>query len=494
MYEPGAKVQVHHYNGTRKMIELLSLNNNVKFLAFVVDSLHILAFNNSEVKLVIQTSGGPGELVRIMRSSNYHKLVWVCVRLMKVLSVCPENKRVLVESGAMHVLSAYLINGGAANDDRVMYNSLLTLRNLSDCAIREDNLDNLIKYLIELLATNNDINVNTCAAGILSNLTCNNEMNKMKFVEHNGIEIILRTMLQAGPENKEDICEPAVCTLRHVTNRHPQAQAAQESVRFYYGLPVIAPLLQSDQSRWPLLKATIGLIRNLALSDNNLAPLRELGIIPRLVQLLIKAINAHQQAQQSGLENAIIDDVPMEEIIEGTVGALHQLARDSHNGVVIRELKCIPVLVQLLFMPWESIQRVACGCLSELATDRQNAELIENERITDKLTELLRSKDHALSTYAAAVLFRLSDDKNENWNGSNVNYAMNNDSIYNTNSNAAHRLNNIGSNDQYVSYNTIDPYELELQQPNPYNQMVDVPPMMPTNGNQPPATWFDTDL
>ena len=29
----------------------------------------------------------------------------------------------------------------------------------------------------------------------------------MKFVEFNGIEIILRTMLQAGPENKEEICE-----------------------------------------------------------------------------------------------------------------------------------------------------------------------------------------------------------------------------------------------------------------------------------------------
>jgi len=141
-------------------------------------------------------------------------------------------------------------------------------------------------------------------------------------------------MLQAGPENKEDICEPAICSLRHVTNRHPQAHVAQEAVRYYYGLPVIAPLLQSDQSRWPLLKATIGLIRNLALSDNNLAPLRELGIIPRLVQLLIKSINSHQQAQQNGLESAIIDDVPMEEIIEGTVGALHQLARDSHNGKI----------------------------------------------------------------------------------------------------------------------------------------------------------------
>jgi hypothetical protein len=500
MYEPNAKSQIHHYNGTRKIVELLSQNNNPKFLALCVDSLHILAYNNSEVKLVIQTSGGPKELIRILRSTNYHKLIWTCVRLIKVLSVCPENKNMLVENGAMQVLSGHLQN--PSNDDRTIYNCLLTLRNLSDCAIREENLDGLIKRLIDLLNANNDINVSTCAAGILSNLTCNNDSNKIKFVEFNGIEIILRTMLQAGPENKEDICEPAVCTLRHVTNRHPQASVAQEAVRYYYGLPVIAPLLQSDQSRWPLLKATIGLIRNLALSDNNLAPLRELGIIPRLVQLLIKAITAHQQAQQNGMDSAVIDDVPMEEIIEGSVGALHQLARDSHNGIVIRELKCIPVLVQLLYMPWESIQRVACGCLSELANDRMNVEIIQNEPITDKLTELLRSKDHALSTYAAAVLFRLSEDgKSSNEQDCYDPHGH----IYQSNRMSS----NVGANDQYVAYNTIDPYELELQhqhqqQQNHYNQLIDIPnhhvnsnsnnPNSNLNQQQSPATWFDTDL
>jgi hypothetical protein len=36
MHEPNAKAQVHHYNGTRKMVELLSANNNVKFLALII--------------------------------------------------------------------------------------------------------------------------------------------------------------------------------------------------------------------------------------------------------------------------------------------------------------------------------------------------------------------------------------------------------------------------------------------------------------------------
>ena len=204
--------------------------------------------------------------------------------------MCATNKQLLVEHGAMHVLSGHLEAASAAAgaaapshaDERIVYNCLLTLRNLSDCAIREEALDALIARLVAMLAAPGvDINVSTCAAGILSNLTCNNDANKLRFVECNGVEVLLRTMLAASgsaPENREDICEPAVCTLRHVTNRHVQAHTAQEAVRYYYGLPVIAPLLQSEQSRWPLLKATIGLVRNLALSDGNLGPLRELGI------------------------------------------------------------------------------------------------------------------------------------------------------------------------------------------------------------------------
>lgn len=45
----------------------------------------------------------------------------------------------------------------------------------------------------------------------------------------------------------------------------------------------------------PFSQATIGLIRNLALCPANHAPLQEAAVIPRLVQLLVKA---HQDAQR----------------------------------------------------------------------------------------------------------------------------------------------------------------------------------------------------
>lgn len=52
---------------------------------------------------------------------------------------------------------------------------------------------------------------------------------------------------------------------------------------------------RTSPSPLSLLQATIGLIRNLALCPANHAPLQEAAVIPRLVQLLVKA---HQDAQR----------------------------------------------------------------------------------------------------------------------------------------------------------------------------------------------------
>jgi hypothetical protein len=51
------------------------------------------------LQLIILASGGPGELVRTMRTYTYEKLLWTTSRVLKVLSVCPSNKPAIVEAG-----------------------------------------------------------------------------------------------------------------------------------------------------------------------------------------------------------------------------------------------------------------------------------------------------------------------------------------------------------------------------------------------------------
>ena len=49
----------------------------------------------------------------------------------------------------------------------------------------------------------------------------------------------------------------------------------------------------------------------------------------------------------AGGQGTYVDGVRMEEIVEGTVGALHILAREVHNRGVVRGLNCIPLFVQV---------------------------------------------------------------------------------------------------------------------------------------------------
>ena len=187
-----------------------------------------------------------------------------------------------------------------------------------------------------------------------------------------------------------------MCALRHLTSRHAECEVAQNAVRLQGGLPTIVRLMHPP-SRWPLVKAVIGLIRNLALCAANHAPLREHGSIPRLVHLLIRAFQDTQGRSRNGQSaGSYADGVRMEEIVEGTVGALHILAREGHNRAIIRGLSVIPIFVQLLYNQIENIQRVAAGVLCELAADKEGAQMIEGEGATAPLTELLHSRNEGV--------------------------------------------------------------------------------------------------
>ncbi|KAM7009924.1 junction plakoglobin a [Tautogolabrus adspersus] len=405
LHQEGAKMAVRLADGLQKMVPLLN-KTNPKFLAITTDCLQLLSYGNQESKLIILANRGPEGLVHIMRNNNYEKLLWTTSRVLKVLSVCPSNKPAIVEAGGMQAVGKHLSGGS----QRLQQNCLWTLRNLSDAATKQEGMDSLLQTLVDLLSSE-DLNMLTCSTGILSNLTCNNANNKSLVTMNNGVESLIHAILRAG--EKEDVTEPAVCALRHLTSRHQQAELAQNAVRQHYGIPAIVKLLNQPYY-WPVIKAVVGLIRNLALCPENQAPLRDAGAIPRLVNLLLKA---HQDAQKHGssTQQTYQDGVRMEEIVEGCTGALHILARDPINRAEIANLQTIPLLVQLLYSPVDNVKRVSAGVLCELALDKTSAEMIDAEGASSPLMDLLHSNNEGIATYAAAVLFRISEDKNSDY-------------------------------------------------------------------------------
>jgi len=71
----------------------------------------------------------------------------------------------------------------------------------------QEGMEGLLMQLVQLLASS-DINIVTCVAGILSNLTCNNQVNKSFVCQIGGVDALVNTLLQAA--ERDDITEPTV--------------------------------------------------------------------------------------------------------------------------------------------------------------------------------------------------------------------------------------------------------------------------------------------
>lgn len=290
---------------------------------------------------------------------------------------------------------------------RLVMNALWTLRNLSDQATKAEGLDDLLRKCVQMLESN-EIGIVMCCVGILSNLTCNNAHNKFVVFNYGGVEGLVQIILQAV--ERDDITEPAICALRHLTSRHEHAHTAQEDVR--HAIPTLVKLL-GPASHFPLIKAAIGLCRNLGLSNQNQQILRDAGAIPKLVQLLWQA----QSKMQHGGNDDQEEIVPVD-IAEGCIGALHVLARDPINRTAIKESNVIATICSFLSLQSvnpsltnENMQRSAAGLLCELAMDKDAVELIEKQNVTHELQALLHSPNESVATYAAATMYRMSEDK-----------------------------------------------------------------------------------
>ncbi|RNA01032.1 catenin beta-1 [Brachionus plicatilis] len=368
-----------------QMIPLLNHGQNVKFLSIVVDCLQLLAFGNSEAKQVILELGGTQLIVTLLmnQSNQYHKLLLNLTRLLKVLSVCANNKQALVNLNTMQTLSL-MINSQKSAD--ILQNCLIILRNLSDAATRVNGLEQLVQNLLNLLSQiasqnqENSVTLMTLTAGILSNLTCNNENNKKAALRANGVQVLFKIVQQNVAAGKSTLIEPCLCAIRHITNRYSDYLLAQEQVRSLQGIPLLTQLASIQPRAWGCVKALLGIVRNLCNNSLNSAQLKQNCVIEKLMQILYDAyteINVKTNNGAQVVSVVKVDDVNLMDIVELSSTCLLMLAKEHTNQIIMKDLDCIGFFVQMFFSPLSQIQKSAASLLAELSANRECAVVIE---------------------------------------------------------------------------------------------------------------------
>lgn len=69
-----------------------------------------------------------------------------------------------------------------------------------------------------------------------------------------GTEALVHTLINAAAGDREEITDPAVCALRHLTSRHVHAEMARNVFRSQNGTTALAAILRSPMTQQSLVK------------------------------------------------------------------------------------------------------------------------------------------------------------------------------------------------------------------------------------------------
>jgi hypothetical protein len=116
---------------------------------------------------------------------------------------------------------------------------------------------------------------------------------------------------------------------------------AREAIKKSYGIGNIVKLLRDRNFRdhWGTIKATIGLIKNLALSPSIIPQLCEQNAVRILIDLLK---NIDQDRMKTSMDTKQYDMM-----IEIIIGALSILAKDSLCKPIIKEMDSMHIIIRV---------------------------------------------------------------------------------------------------------------------------------------------------
>lgn len=390
------------------------------WLLLCIDTLRMATYESSVTKLSLTSTNLCHHIVRRLHTyANNTKIAYNIARLLKVLSVCNQNKAQLVEAGAVDSL-ALLLN---SSNEVLQLEALWGLRNISDQAYHISSTNNLIPTLITLVGSKNE-HISICTVGCLCNLTCQNSTNKSLFVEKGGVKALCQLLIQ-NP-HRQEIVEPVCSALRHVTHRNLYANSAIYEIRMNNTIPTIASLATSYPSLrfLPLIKTVVGLIRNIATEDESREQLRDHDVTTSLVhvfQQILIATNSESDKRNLltiGMPESVVymENVYFEDTLEIVLAAMQILAKDqTAQDQLLHAAGLLTGVVQLLYTTSTCLQRATTALLSQLSNSRAGCLAIEREGACSRLTELIQSSNEYIAAYSAAVLHRIAQDKPEEY-------------------------------------------------------------------------------
>ncbi|CAF0946762.1 unnamed protein product [Adineta ricciae] len=381
--------EIDRVNGTQSFIHLLQSAND-KLLTLVSDCLLKMTSYNLNSKLYIQNSEECLQrLLHIFDTSKYDKLLLTISKLFPIISSGNEViKKLFLQYNALSIFEKQI---KTTKSIRIRHNCLIALRNISDQATRMRDVDSLIQQLTGIVVTDDQQSV-LCSLGILSNLTADNRTNKSLLVKLNGVQGIMQRLMMNADGN-DDIIEGALCTLRHVTARHDFENEAREAVRKSYGIGNIIKLLRDKnfKEHWGIIKASVGLIKNLALSPSIIPQLCEQNAVRRLIELLV---NVDRERMKLYEENRHQYLHQFDVMIELIVGALNNFAKDLSCKTIIKETNVVAIFVRYSHLPSCSLQQISSNLLKELNIDRDRVQSSDSSSYQQSYNNTLIDSRH----------------------------------------------------------------------------------------------------
>ncbi|VDN22817.1 unnamed protein product [Gongylonema pulchrum] len=247
---------------------------------------------------------------------------------------------------ALNVLGDFIHNV----DDRTQFAVLCAVRNLSDAATNEDSLGPLIISLIEVVAAGEE-STTACAAGVLSNLTCNNIRNKQTLCTNrlettargeSVVTLAMDVLGRAGVQLRQDpdaladgvamreLVEGAVSALHQLGN---DLQSAQLMLRDHPFIDMLVKLLSWEEvyanDDELLQRELLGLLYQLSKTPEGARQLDMYGPAPVLAEALHSKHKAISTYASGVLKNLQFDkpliyreeiDTEIESAMNGVAG------------------------------------------------------------------------------------------------------------------------------------------------------------------------------